>query len=467
MDSRAVVPQRAGLGVIAPILTAMIIIFATLTLLAGLPPADRMVSFWLGIVVLIAVTTGIGLVGWHLLLRPLPANIATPAPIQIGAGTRNIIALFLTLGTLSIGIAGVWDEIWHSKYGIPFGEDFFWRPHLMLYFSFLTLIVLGGWSWFTLQMRGKGTLQQRFRANPMLGVSFLAGAFTIYAVGADPIWHKLYGSDIAPWSVPHLLILTMILVMGMLAIAYHNSLMPAREWKVGISFAWRDVLIAFVLVGALIDYMLIFTIQWYAANPAAANRQYTQIMGYPDWLLAVFITFLAALFGSLALESTRRIGSATLVGVLSFGVRFLLDRGFAGVREGTTPLLLIVPLMLTLDIVYAVYIQRTKKAPPIWLAGGVIGVVFGIVGYPLVSAVFPFIPVTLMNIPGRIIASAITAAGSMWLVRTLMGMSSSSFVQTETSADDVAKGASMTSALVYVVFGLFLVFFITTATPPV
>lgn len=462
MESRAIAPQR--LGVIAPIITAMIVIFATLTLLAGLPPADKLASFWFGIAVLIVVTSCIGLASWHLLLRPLPATRTATKTVVIGARTRNIIALFLTLSTLSIGVAGVWDEIWHSKYGIPFGEDFFWRPHLMLYFSFLTLIVLGGWSWWMIMMRGQGTLQQRFHANPLLGVSFFAGAFTIYAVGADPIWHRLYGSDIAPWSVPHLLILTMILVMSMLAIAYHNSLMPTREWRLGLSFAWRDVLIAFVLVGALIDYMLIFTIQWYAASPATANRQFTQVMGYPDWLLAVFITFLAALFGTLALEGTRRIGTATLVGVLSFGVRYLLDHGFAGVRDGTTPLLLIVPLMLTLDICYAVFIQRTHKVPVLWVAALMVAVVFGVLGYPLVAALFPFLPVTLMNIPARIIASAITAAGAIWLVRSLLGMSTASSV--ETASTEVTGTAKWSNALVYVAFGVLLVFFIVTATPP-
>lgn len=253
------------MGVFAPIMGAIIVIFIVLTLLAGLPPADSMGSFIFGIGVLIAVTTLIGAAAWHLLLRPLPAGVTVTPQTLISPLAKSIIALLLTLGTLSIGIAGVWDEIWHSKYGIPFGEDFFWRPHLLLYFSFLTLIILGGWSWWTLMNRGKGTLQQRFRATPLLGVSFFAGAFTIYAVSADPIWHKLYGSDIAPWSVPHLLILTMILVMGLLATAYHKSLMPAREWRMGINFAWRDVLIVLVWVGALVDYMLIFTIQWYAA----------------------------------------------------------------------------------------------------------------------------------------------------------------------------------------------------------
>lgn len=469
MENNAMVsPPR--MGIFAPIMGAVIIVFAVLTLLAGLPPAETMVSFVIGIMTLIAFTTAIGLFGWHLLLRPMPANLQATERIAISPLTRSIIALLLTLGTLSIGVAGVWDEIWHSKYGIPFGEDFFWRPHLMLYFSFLTLIGLGAWSWITVMRRGKGTLQQRFRGNPLLGVSFLAGGFTIYAVGADPIWHKLYGRDIAPWSVPHLLILTMILVMGLLAVAYHKTLMPNREWRLGLNFNWRDILIALVWVGALVDYMLIFTIQWYAANPG--SRQLEQVSGYPDWLFAIFITFLATLFGTLALHSTRQVGSATLVGLIALGVRFALDNGFEGVRVGTTPMGIILPLMVALDILYAVSIARTGKPPVLWLTAGVIALVFGFVGYPIIASLFPFIPVDVMAVPGRIIASAITAAGTIWLVQTVSELSSYGYqsnaasVSPSTASPDMLS-ARWVNAAIYTAFAVGLVLFIVTASPPV
>jgi hypothetical protein len=453
-------------GFFVPVMGAIIAIFATLTLLAGLPPADRMVSFILGIGVLTAVTTLIGVAAWHLMLRPLPAGVEVKPQSLVSPLAKSIIALLLTLGTLSIGIAGVWDEIWHSKYGIPFGEDFFWRPHLMLYFSFLTLIILGGWSWWTLMNRAKGTLQQRFRSSPLLGVSFFAGAFTIYAVGADPIWHKLYGSDIAPWSVPHLLILTMILVMGLLATAYHKSLMAPREWRLGFNFAWRDALIILVWVGALVDYMLIFTIQWYAAA-SNSQRQLTQIMTYPDWLLAVFIAFLATLFGSLALHTTKQIGSATLVGLVTLLVRFLLDNGFGSVRAGTLPMGVILPLMLTLDICYAVAIARTGKPPKIWQVALLIGVVFGVLCYPIVGTLFPFVGDNLLNIPARIVAASASAAWSLWLTHKVSGMSRYEGTETAQTPAPAPASTQRATAVIYATFAVALVAFIVTASPPV
>lgn len=473
MENNVTIPAPASQptsnpqGIFAPILVATVITFIVLTLFAGLPPEESRAGFLLGIGVLILFTSCLGVASWHLMLRPLPANVRVTPVSLVSPFTRSIIALFLTLSTISVGVGGVWDEIWHTKYGIPFGEDFFWRPHIMLYFSFLSMIVLGGWSWLTLMQRGKGTLQQRFRASPLLGVSFLAGVFTIYAVGTDPLWHKLYGRDLAPWSVPHLLILILILLMGLTATAYHKTLMSPRTWKLGFNASWRDALIGLAWVGALVDLMLIFTIQWYAAAANPNSSQFSQVMGYPDWLFSIFTTFLAVLFGGLALHTTRQIGIATLVGVVALAARFGLDNGFGAVRPGTLPLGLIIPMMFTLDVMYAIFIQRTGKPPAIWMTAAVIGVVFGVVGYPLIANLFPFLPVTVANVPARIIASGLTAAATLWLAQTISEMIS---YGQEVTAEETAKNVVSVPWLntaIYVAFTVLLVFFITTASPPV
>lgn len=514
MESSTSVSPRNG--AFAAIIISTIAIFIALTLLAGLPPAESMTAFTIGILILIVVTVGIGGLGWYLLAKPLPATVKVPAPLVLGAATRSIIALLLTLGAFSIGIAGVWDEIWHSTYGIPFGEDFFWRPHLMLYFSFLTMIGLGGWSFWTVMTRVRGPIQAKFRANPLLGASFLGGLFTVYAVVADPIWHRLYGADIAPWSLPHLLILILILAMALLASAFHKTLMPQVGWRIGFKrFAWRDLLVALVLVGAFIDFLLIFTIQWYAgatANPQAvaaaaagastddllvletqiaeatrtqaaidglseaeANarvrvetggvRQLAQLASYPDWLLSIFLTFIATLFGALALHTTRFVGSATLVGVMALVARFALDSGFNGVRDGTTPLLVIIPLMMTMDVVYGIAVQRTGKPPVFWMTGVPVALVLTVLGVPLIASAFPFMSSDPSVLPMRFIASLITAVGSIWLAQTL-GAIGGQRQTTEANTSVSASGVRAT-LWIYAGFASFLLVFIVTATPPV
>jgi hypothetical protein len=337
----------------------------------------------------------------------------------------------------------------------------------MLYFGLSTLVMVGGWSWWTLMTRGKGTLQQRFRANPLLGISFLGGLFTVYAVGADPIWHKFYGADLAPWSVPHLLILMLIFTMATLGIAYHKTLMPQREWGLKLNFHWRDLLMLLVTAAAMVTFTIVLTVQWYNVS-GGGGKQLEQIMSYPVWMLAVFITFLASMFGMLILHSTRQIGSATLVGVLTFAIRLLLDSGLGGVRDGTTPLWLIIPLMLSLDIWYAISIRRTQQPPAVWTTAVVVAAVFGLVSIPIMAAVFPFVPLTPVNIVAMLVASFVVALGILWLGRYIAGMSAYGGVEmAPAAAPQTAVPPSWSNALLYVAFLAFVVFFVATATPPV
>lgn len=459
-----------GAGAFLPIIGGVAVVLAGLTLLAGLPTGDGMVGFALGMLALIVFTALFGLASWHLLIRPMPAGLQATNRIAISPFKRSIIALLLTLGTLSIGIAGIWDEIWHVKYGIPFGEDFFWRPHIMLYFSFLSVIGIGAWSWLMLMRHGKGTLQQRFRANPLLGVSFLSGVYTIYSVGADPIWHKLYGRDLTTWSVPHLLLLILILIMGLLAATYHKTLMPKREWGFNLNVSWRDLLIIMVWAGAMVDFMLILTLQWNSAAQSLATRQYEQILTYPDWLYPAFITFMATLFGGFALHSTRRVGSATLVALIALAVRFGLDNGFGGVRIGTTPIGILLPTMVLLDVWYALSIARTGKAPSYWMTAGVVSLFIGIVGFVLFPVFYPFIPSDVMLIPARLIASFVTAAASLWIVETVSTWMANKPEDEEAlvysnSASDITMKPWLNPAI-YTTFAVGLLLFIVTATPP-
>ncbi len=477
-------------GVFAAVIVVTIAVMVALTLMAGLPPAENMGGFTVGVVVMLTITAALGGAGWFLLIKPLAAGVKIGTPIEIGATGRSIIALLLSLSALATGIATLWDEIWHTRYGIPFGEDFFWRPHLLLYFSFLTMVVLGGWSWWMLMTRAKGTLQQKFRANPLLGFSFLSGAFTLYAILADPIWHSFYGEDISPWSLPHLFIVLLILVMGLQATAFHKTLMNAQVWQVGFKhFAWRNILILLVLVGGMITFLLLFTVQWYTsinADPAAiavaaaggdvaAIRAAAagsergmgllyQVAAYPDWLFSTFLAFIAMLFGTLALHNTRQVGSATLVGLITVGVRYVMQSSFDNTSPGITPLYLIVPMLLALDGIYAVYLSRTGKPPAFWVSGLIVATLLTLLSIPLIPALFPFMTSTAGAIPLRFVFSLIAALGAVWLAQMISGLSGEASSATQTP---ITAQTRRVTAWVYGVFGVFLVLFVVTATPPV
>src|SRR5207247_1227547 len=53
---------------------------------------------------------------------------------------------------------------------------------------------------------GKGDPRVRARREPALGLGALASAYVIFTTPSDLVWHQIYGIDIMPWSLPHLLL---------------------------------------------------------------------------------------------------------------------------------------------------------------------------------------------------------------------------------------------------------------------
>jgi hypothetical protein len=478
-------PQQPSLSTYLALFGVTMALFVLLTLLAGLPPAETAGAFAVGVLSLLGVTVGLGALAWHWLIRPLPAGLQPAQAIAIAPTTRSLIALFLTLGTVGIGIAASWDEMWHSFYGIPFGEDFWWRPHLLMYFSFGTVLVVGGWSWWVLMMRSRGTLQQRFRGNGLLGFGVLTGLFAVYALAADPIWHAIYGVDITPWSLPHLMLLVLTVLMALMATGYHKTLQAPRAWQVGFrGMTWREVMILAVMAGSVIDFALIFTVEWYIAgsSPVAAQEvlrlggtpeavtlaaggqtdnlsTLLRVATYPDGLLFAFIGGIAGLFGVLSLHLTRIIGAATLTALMALGMRVLLEASFDGAGNGLLTLYPIALSMVALDVLYAV--RRGGVIPTALfttLAGGV--AVTGITG-ALLPLVLPFMGQSPDLYFGRLLASLVSVGAGVWLAQVIGRQLEGTPAVAQTTS------GTRWDALVYGGFGAFVVWFIVTAPPPV
>ena len=447
----------------------VVALLVLLTALGGTPPDDKMLIFVVGVILTIGLTVMIGAIGWHLLIRPLPAGQKVMRKSLLTGKVRYIAGLLMVLGLVNIAMGSLWDEVWHAKYGIPFGEDFFWRPHQMLYFGFIVTIGVAAWGLYTVLTKGEGTLQQRFSTDPVLGLAIMSGAYLAFALPADPVWHEIYGVDLSAWSLPHIILVIMVLVMGMTAAAMQISTEKRHEWATLWSKpTWRDGFIIVIFAAVLVDFILIFIVDWYVFTSTVAefSDELRILTSRPDWLLPALLLLISTFIGGIALFTTRRVGVITLVALLGLGIRVMVEVGVTSPYTGITPFMVILPMMLVLDITSYFLMVRQQKSNRL-LMSFALTLVFAVIGLPAMNAAFVYPEVTLTNAPMMIAVVFAVTYGGLWMAEVvgdfLRGLEVAE--ESETGAIPVARRIWIDGA-VYAAFALFAAFLMLTATPP-
>lgn len=423
-------------------------------------PQQNVGAFWLGVGVMVVVMFAFGWAIWHMLVRPLPAGQAMPLMRVFPASFRQIIAVLLGLGGVSIIVGAFWDEVWHRRYGIPFGEDFFWRPHLMLYFGFLIVSALGLLSYIALMRSGQGTMQQRFRSSPVMGMLIIASGFLMFALAADPLWHSIYGVDITAWSMPHLVIVMCFNSIILLSAAVHLTNRPVREWHSLLRLEGGDVL-PLVMFGALLTAMLqLLTTEW-DGTPMVLSRV---LQARPDWLLPALLVGCAGLVGGLANHSLRMVGAASIAGLVAYAARALMMIAF-DIRDlpmTANAWLLCLPVCIGVDLGYAAAsaLKRGNLAQSLGAVGGALGMI--VVSLPQFGQYFPAVKIASPVLAFGVIFLASLAAS--WAGARLGDYFASANKQVEAAS---GRQVSVVSLLAFVGMVAFIVFFIGTATPPI
>ncbi len=428
----------------ALLIVATGIFFIAFSIWSGVPRGDKALPFWIGIAVLVAVLAGFGFVTWHLLYRPLdkPLRVQT-LPVT----TRQSLALLLGISGLSIIVGLFWDEVWHRQFGVPFGDDFFWRPHLLMYFGFASVTALAFIGLYIIS-RGKGTFQQRFRANPLIGLLILLGGFLMYVLAADPIWHSIYGIDLTAWGIPHLVLVSSFVLILLMAVSIHMTAQPPREWN----FRWSAADALPVLMFATI--FLIWNQFWLTEFDSGRP-----ILSRPLWLLPVLIATGPAFIGTLANHSLRRFGAATISGVLALALRSGLIALF-GVQEMmfADAWILALPACIAVDFAFIV---RRKLS---WIVAGIAAAVtMAVVTITIMRQFYPFTP--QRDVPLTVLMLLIGCLATAWIgARVGSAIANGS---RESEAEISSTRWPLFSLGAVIVVTLFVVFFVTTAAPPV
>jgi drug/metabolite transporter (DMT)-like permease len=436
--------------------TAALFLFIVFSTWSGVPTGERALIFWIGVAVLVITLGVFGMITWHFLFRPLPAG-QTIEQQPIKANYRQALALLLGVGQLGMTVGAFWDEIWHRQYGIPFGEDFFWRPHLLMYLGMTIATALGFAGLYLITRHRQGTLQQRFRANPVVGLLVLVGAFLLYALPADPLWHTIYGEDLTAWSVPHLLLFVSFESILLMAAAIHMTTQPPREWGTLRQLRVSDALPLLMFTALSLNWNQFFTTEWDGTAGLVAAR--------PEWLLPVMIAGGAALVGVTANHTLRMSGAATLTGLLALILRVALIQLFKAENMMlVNAWALALPPLLLIDLWY-VYRRG------VWAGAGAAATVgMGIVLLTIFRQFYPLAPLT--NLPITLVMVLAGSLGMSWLGATLGDYFAERNKQVETDASRLRLPlASLDMAgvtvILIIIFAAFIVFFVTTATPPV
>lgn len=346
---------------------------------AGIPKTIPPLLFWAGAIIVAGSVSILLTALWHLLLRPLPPKHRFPELELMSMTYRRSQATLLAIAGLCLTVGGFWDEVWHRQYGLPFGVDFFWRPHMLMYISIFLMCVLALWGGYRIVAFGHGTWQQRFRANPILGLTTLLGMYLMFCLPADPIWHWIYGEDLTAWSIPHLVLGVSFSGMMLLAGAIQLSTMPSREWR-SLRYIQRE---DFVVLVAYLS-MTLFAVQvvstdWDTSAGFVRSR--------PEWLLPIVLVGMGGFLSVMTAHSTRRLGMATLLMALAASFRWSLIQIFGYTALGVRAWLCLLPVALSVDL--TVWLCRRYGRFPnlVWTSLGVIAsLCFGVV--PMVHAQF-------------------------------------------------------------------------------
>ncbi len=450
---------RNRLGTILSLIAGAII-FAAFSVWGGIPAESNAGLFWLQTGLFFLVICAFFLALWHLLIRPLAPNLRQPTIEPLTFRARETIALLLASGGFSISVGGVWDELWHRRYGIPFGEDLFWRPHLLMYFGFATAIVTGSWALLYLNRNLRGNFQQRFRSNSLVGLLILNAAFLLYALPADPLWHWIFGEDITAWSVPHLILLASFILTQLLALVFHISTLWRQKWRSIFNLRLGDGLSLLILASILLLWLQLMLIDW---DAALAGLPLERLGLYrPEWLLAANLLACATFTGVMATRLLRCAGAATAAGLLALAIRYGLIQLFeADMLQYVAWVAALLPLF-AIDL-WAFYCSAIRKRSPEWRGTAFVVIAVMALNAPVIRSLYQLEGGDNLAYS---LAVIVTGIGMSWLSHRLAG---TMLRRVLLEADDVAESQSMSVKLSFGMLGTFLAFiwlFIATASPP-
>jgi hypothetical protein len=354
------------------------------------------------------------------------------------------MALVVLLSFVLLRIGASWDELWHRLYGVPFGEDLLWPPHVLMYASFILNVALVGIG-LSVGLQGRGSLRARFRREPLLSMLGLLAAFGFAFIPVDIVWHQVIGPDLTAASPPHVVGALSGSAVALVGVALVLSTAEATPWRRLLDRPRSVDIVALAILALLaLNWLQLLTTEWDWANRIAESR--------PAWVYPVIVGVVGAAFSHLALYATRRVGAAAAVALVNLALHAVAVAAFR-LYLPPGPVVaahvLLVPAAIALDVWYAARLARgsDRSASVLTELGG--AVLYAIV---LLATVFPY-AAAFMGVPAfdplSILGSVVTAAPAMVvssLVFARLGAWLGSVGRPQIAPGDVIRPAEMSVA---------------------
>jgi hypothetical protein len=417
-----------------------------------------------GFVITALTIVAFGVLTWFLMFSRIPDAEKVQVK-RLPAAVRQLLALLIAGSAVLLLFGLTWDEAWHRTYGVPLGEDFFWRPHILMYVSFALFAVFAFGGLLAIN-RNPGTFRQKFRAEPLLGLLVLASGFTLVSLPMDPVWHSLYGVDLTAWSLPHLIMFGSTSVIFLIGAALQISVIPKTDWRFRIGS--RDLIAVFMLSQAMLITLILLVVEWDGTIVEVGDMA-PAFYARPQWLFPGLIVAAMTFYGLLTLRLFRRVGIATLCGVLALITRLIMIQvlGADSLDMTARPQIMGLIPLIVLDIAYFVRIKSADHPLTARIAALAASLI-GLAGVLFVIAQWYYFPVvTAQYALEALIFGTILSVITAWYGYTIGeslhtlggGQQASSAVETRRVLFGGAVGVAAMLA--------FMAFFVMTATPPV
>jgi hypothetical protein len=390
---------------------------------------------------------------WWLLASPLPSGTRVQ-PSNV-TGLRPVVAVTAISSGLIFTTAGLWDEVWHRKYG-GFGRDFLWPPHLLLYGSVALISLIAVIGLLAIALRGTGGWRERFRQEPLLGVIALVSSYLVLAAPSDELWHRLYGQDLSAWSLPHVMLVTGIAMVMLTAV-------PLALWGPrGHGQRFRGFLALLLIAWATTMLVQVGTAEWEGLKriSSGGDAYRSAFWARPEWLYPVVITVIALFSGRFAQVVTRQPLAASSVAVIVLVARFvtLLVMGGSSVNVSFVPHLLILPGMIALDLWH--WIRKDRSA----IGNLVSAAVLLVVALPVIAQWKIYPRVNEGTVPGMVFWGLLVGLAAGWAGTQLGAWFAS--LEPEATSSSVASSGRVVLVGLGVAMTV-IAFVLITARPPV